>query len=37
MEAVRPPVEIRTVCHRLEVAEGGGEGEAVAGGGSAVV
>lgn len=25
IEAVKPPVDIKTVCHRLEVAEGGGE------------
>jgi len=37
MEAVRPPVEMRTVCHRLEVADGGGEGAVVVAGGGKVV
>jgi hypothetical protein len=37
IDAVRPPVEMRTVCHRLEDADGGGEGAVVAGAGKAVV
>jgi len=35
METVKPPVDMRTVCHRLEVAECGGVGE-VAGCGNVV-
>ena len=34
MEAVKPPVDIKTVCQRLDVAEGGGE--VVVGGGNVV-